>query len=407
VTFMTSANRFGIGIPFGALPVPGNPRVLTIGGLGYAEVLLNWVPISSGHYCVMVKIESAGYPPIYTYRNLDVTEDLKPGVTDVLTFSVANPKPVTATIDLVVINTCPGWTASVTPTGIINAAAGNMYTSTLRVTPPDPAVLGTGCHIDVQGWIGDELIGGIRKLDVPPVNLPHSDPPWLEKEISTIPTPPISGTLNQACIQLQNPLGFARVVTVTFREAVFGAGIPFTPITPTATYPFTLAPYSLQNYCVPWKPIASAVLHHCLQVILQQPGWQDQISQRNVDLVRRQPLGWDPSGVHVPFAIGNPFPFTSKLNINGILIGLNQWMPKFQPDPPPDLMPGEVWIGELQLVPAVQAAAPNAPHAGEATIAGDVARVDVEVSLNDQPYSGFSVDFAPPLNIYLPLVLKN
>ncbi len=102
VTFMTSPNRFGIGIPFGALPVPGNPRVLTIGGGGYAEVMLDWVPISSGHYCIMVKIESAGYPPIYTYRNLDVTEDLKPGVTDVLTFSVANPTAVTATINLVV-----------------------------------------------------------------------------------------------------------------------------------------------------------------------------------------------------------------------------------------------------------------------------------------------------------------
>ena len=49
-----------------------------------------------------MKIESAGYAPIYTYRNLDVTEDLKPGVTDVLTFNVANPTAVPATITLVV-----------------------------------------------------------------------------------------------------------------------------------------------------------------------------------------------------------------------------------------------------------------------------------------------------------------
>jgi hypothetical protein len=398
VTFMTSPNRFGIGIPFGALPVPGNPRVLTIGGGSYAEVILDWVPISSGHYCVMVKIESAGYPPIYTYRNLDVTEDLKPGVTDILTFSVANPHPVTETINLVVINTCPGWTASVTPTGII-AHPGNMYTSTLRVTPPDPAVLGTGCHIDVQGWIGTELIGGIRKLDVPPVNLPHSDPPWLEQEISTIPTPPISGTVNQACIQLQNPLGFARVVTVTFSEAVFGAGIPFTPF---KTQTFTLPPHSLQNYCVNWTPIASASMHRCLLVTLKQAGWQDQTSQRNVDLVRR-PIGWNPGGVHIPFSIGNPFPFTSKLNVNGILIGLNQWMPKFLPDPPPDLMPGEVYNGELMLVPAVQQ---NGPSVGEPSISGDAVRVDVSVYLNDLPQSGFSVDFAAPLQVYLPLIMK-
>ena len=81
VTFQTSPNNFGIGIPFSAIAVPGNPRVVTIGAHGYAEVVLDWTPVSSGHYCIAVKIESAGYPPIYTYRNLDVTEDLKPGVT--------------------------------------------------------------------------------------------------------------------------------------------------------------------------------------------------------------------------------------------------------------------------------------------------------------------------------------
>jgi hypothetical protein len=405
VTFMTSANRFGIGIPFGALPVPGNPRVLTIGGLGYAEVVLDWVPISSGHYCIMVKIESAGYDPIFTYRNLDVTEDLKPGVTDVLTFSVANPHTTPATIDLVVINTCPGWTASVTPTGII-ANPGIQYTSTLRVTPPNPAVLGTGCHIDVQGWIGDELIGGIRKLDVPPVNLPHSDPPWLEKEITTVPTPPISGTVNHVYIELNNPWPFQRVVTVTFSEAVFGAGIPFTPF---ITQVLTLPANSLQKYGVPWTPIAAASLHRCILVTLQQPGFQDQISQRNVDLVRRPPIGWDPGGVLVPFAIGNPFDFPSKLDLNGILIGLNKWKPQFTGpgggDPPLELGPHETWMGELQLVPAVQQNSPSAV-AAEPSISGDAVRVDVSVSLNDQPYNGFSVDFAPPLTMYLPIILR-
>ena len=125
----------------------------------------------------------------------------------------------------------------VNPPAIVNAVPGTIYTATLSVTPPNPAILGTACHIDVQGWIGNQLIGGIRKLDVPPVNLPHSDPPWLEKEITTVPTPPISGTVNQVYIELNNPWPFQRVVTVTFSEAVFGAGIPFTPF---ATKVFTL-----------------------------------------------------------------------------------------------------------------------------------------------------------------------
>ncbi len=401
VTFMTSPDRFGIGIPFGALLVPGNPRVLTIGGGGYAEVMLDWTPVSSGHYCIMVKIESAGYPPIFTYRNLDVTEDLKPGETDVLTFSVANPTAAVANINLVVVNTCPGWTAVVNPPVIVGAVPGTIYTATLSVTPPDPATLGTGCHIDVQGWIGDQLIGGIRKLDVPPVNLPHSDPPWLEQEISIVPTPPISGTVNQVCIELQNPLGFARQVTVTFSEAVFGAGIPFMSF---KTQMFTLPPYSLQKYCVNWTPIPSASLHRCILVELNQPGWQTQRSQRNVDIVRRPSVSWDPSGVHIPFSIGNPFPFTSTLKLNGILIGLNHWKPKFWPDPPPDLAPDQIWNGELQLEPMMQQNGPNAD--AEPSISGDAVRVDVSLSLNDQPYSGFSVDFAPPLNVYLPLIMK-
>ncbi len=406
VTFQTSPNNFGIGIPFGTLPVPGNPRVVTIGAHGYAEVHINWTPDKSGHYCILVKIENPNYPPIYTYRNLDVAEDLKPGVTDVLTFSVANPTAATANITLTVDNTCPGWTAVVNPAVIFNAVPGTIYTATLSVTPPNPAILGTACHIDVQGWIGDRLIGGIRKLDVPPVNLPHSDPPWLEKEITTVPTPPISGTVNHVYIELNNPWPFQRVVTVTFSEAVFGAGIPFTPF---ATQVFTLPANSLQKYGVPWIPIPSASLHHCLLVTLQQPGFQDQTSQRNVDLVRRTPIGWNPGSVHIPFAIGNPFPFTSTLHLNGILIGLNQWMPKFVGpgggDPPPDLGPHDMWIGELQLVPAVQQL--HGPVAITDTfISGDVARADVEVSLNDQPYSGFSVEFAPPLSVYLPLIMK-
>ncbi|MFN8597864.1 MAG: hypothetical protein U0559_16985 [Anaerolineae bacterium] len=398
VTFQTSPNRFGIGIPFSTLAVPGNPRVVTIGPAGYAEVVLDWTPVSSGHYCIAVKIESAGYAPIYTYRNLDVTEDLKPGVTDVLTFTVMNPTANPATIDLVVDNTCPGWSAVVNPPSIANAVPGVIYTATLSVTPPNPAVLGTACHIDVQGWIGTQLIGGIRKLDVPPVNLPHSDPPWLEQEISTIPTPPISGTVNQACIELQNPLGVSRQVTVTFKEADFGAGIGFTPF---ATQTFTLPPNSLQKYCVNWTPLPGGTLHRCLLVELDQPGWQTQRSQRNLDLVRRQPL-FDPSTVHIPFSIGNPFPYDSEVDLNGILIGLNQWMPKFVPDPPPDLPPGGLWTGELMLVPAVQ----HAPQAASPSFSGDVVRVDVELKLNGQPASGFSVEFAAPLKVYLPLIQK-
>jgi hypothetical protein len=402
VTFMTSPDRFGIGLPFGALPVPGNPRVVTLGPGATAEVQIDWTPISSGHYCIQVKVEGSGFQPIYTQRNLDVTEDLRPNVENVLPFKVANPTTTTATIDLVVDNTCPGWTAWVTPTQLLAVApfSADVRNAELHVIPPGGGSLGTSCHIDVQGWIGDHLIGGIRKLDVPPVHLPPSNPPWLEREISTIPTPPVLGATNQVCIELQNPLGFTRTVTVTFSAADFGAGVPFTPFT---TQSFDLPPFSLQKYCVNWTPSVSGTLHRCLLVTLQQPGFHDQRSQRNVDLVRRPP-GWNPSGVSIPFVVGNPLRYPGEVNLNGILIGLNNWMPQFDPPPPYMLEPGMTQNVMLHLVPAVLHV-PNAANA-DATIAGDAVRVDVSMSLNGEPYSGFSVDFAPPFSVYLPVVLK-
>jgi hypothetical protein len=403
VTFQTSPNRFGIGIPFSALVVPGNPRVVTLPPYATVEVGIDWTPLSSGHYCIQVKIEGVGFTPIYTQRNLDVTEDLRPGVTDVLTFAVMNPTANPATIQLVVDNTCPGWTAVVNPSSIATSP-GTIYTATLSVTPPNPATLGTGCHIDVQGWIGSQLIGGIRKLDVPPIPLPPGNPPWLEQEISTIPTEPISGTVNQLCVELQNPLAITREVTVTFNEADFGAGIGFTPIHPLpATHTFELPPHSLNKYCVDWTPMAGGTLHRCILIDLDVPGFQTQHSQRNLELVRRAPL-WNPGGVAVPFVIGNPHLYPSEVSLTGILIGLNNWMPQFDPAPPYMLGPGVTQNVMLHLVPAVQRA-PNMTNA-PAALAGDVVRADVTLLLDGEPSSGFSVEFTPPLNVFLPLILK-
>ena len=67
-----------------------------------------------------------GIAPVYTYRNLDLTEDLRPGVTDVLTFAVGNLTAAVATINLVVDNTCPGWSAVATPAQLINMAPGEV-----------------------------------------------------------------------------------------------------------------------------------------------------------------------------------------------------------------------------------------------------------------------------------------
>lgn len=420
VTFEASPNAFGIGIPFGPLPVANNPRLVTLppnsvnGGM--VEVKLDWVPVVSGHYCIRVKIENISLPgepayePVYTYRNLDVMEDLRPGVTDVLTFTVGNPTAAPANIQLVVANTCPGWAAVVNPAVLNNVAPGATQTATLSVTPPLVAQLGTACHIDVQGWIGDLLIGGIRKLDVPPVHLPPAEPFYMEKEIIVNPDPPVLNQSGQVCIELQNPMPTPRTVSVDFLWAAFGGGVPWTPI--SSLNNIVLPPNSFTQHCVPWTPtpVANGNLHRCLQVRLRQAGFIDQLSQRNVDLVQMTTGSFtDLSHLEIPFTIGNPEEFEQELQIDKILIGLNQALvnPKILPDPPPDLMPGELFQGRLifEILGDVAAAEVDAANAVGIFDYGDTARVEVTIKLNDKPVSGFAVELVQP-SIYLPIVTQ-
>ncbi len=402
VTFQaSSSNVFGIGLNYATLPAPGNPKVVTLPPLGQALVQIVWTPTTSGHYCIYVTVEGAGFQPILTAHNLDVAENLRPGVTDVLTFSVGNPTPNPADVLLVVDNTCPGWTALVAPSLLSNVGANDtdIRTAQLSVTPPLSVPLGTACHIDVQGWINGKLIGGIRKLDVPPVRLPPGDPWWEEKEISVNPDPPTAGQTISYCVELQNPLPFSRTVNLVYSYADFGAGIPFTPI---QTKTVTLPPNSIDKYCINWATSGSGTLHRCLLVTLKQPGFQDQRSQRNVDFVRPR-HGW--AGITVTFGIVNPAPFTRTLRLDPALIGIdpNLWKPHILPDPPPDLGPNQMGMFTFELVPAVTLLKADATPSSNGF--GDSSRVEVGVYLDDEPVGGFTLDYTP-INVFLPLVMK-
>ncbi|MBW7884799.1 MAG: hypothetical protein H3C34_19595, partial [Caldilineaceae bacterium] len=410
VTFESSPNNFGIGIPFGTLPAAGNPRVVTLPPFGIVEVKINWTPVKSGHYCIRVKIESPGRPAIFTYRNLDVMEDLRPGVTDTLTFSVGNPTAAVATVNLVVDNTCPGWVASVSPAQLLNMAPGEVRSATLSVIPPTDRPLGTACHIDVQGWIGDVLIGGIRKLDVPPVHLPPANPPWMEREIILIPDPPVLNQPGQLCIELQNPMPTPRVVNVEFRVAAFGAGIGFTPV--GSLNNLTLPPNSIGQYCINWTPtpVSGGSLHRCIQVRLSQAGFRDQFSQRNVD-VRRLSVGSlnELLKLNIPFTIGNPNDYTVPMDINKILIGLTPRVrPRITPDPPPELMAGQTidFMLGFEMVPGAEVAAAGALAEDDFALGyGDTARVEVALVLDGEEVGGFSVELENH-RLYLPAVRK-
>ncbi|BCX03012.1 MAG: hypothetical protein KatS3mg053_0950 [Candidatus Roseilinea sp.] len=412
VRFQASPDKFGIGLSFGdfatkTVTIPANSTVLVKTTTTFA---------APGHYCIQIRVDvqtQNGVVSIFTQRNLDVTEDLKPGVTDVLSFTVKNPESFAATINLVVINTCPGWTATVNPASV-TLPPGGTTTAQLLVTPPNLILLGSGCHIDVQGWLVDpttnlpKLIGGIRKLDVPPVRLPHPDIPWEEREISTRPDPAVAGQPAQICVELQNPLPFSRTVTLEYAVADFGAGIPFTPV---ATQTFTLPPNSIDKYCVPWTPAPGGTLHRCIRVTLKQPNYRDDHSQRNITIVRPLPGGF--GQIRISARITNPDGISHTLQLQTNLLGFYpSWQPDLRLDDgrplPSEIGPGQT-LGILigLLLPAQNMQAQNAEvAAANDPRVGDASSIQVNVLFDGASVGGFTVEFAPPAKVNMPILLK-
>jgi uncharacterized repeat protein (TIGR01451 family) len=399
VTFQLSPDKFGIGLTYNAIPVLGNPRVVTIPAGGIAEVRILWAPLVPGHYCIQVKVEGVGFAPIYTQRNLDVAENLQPGVEDTLKFKVGNPTDDNIDIVLVVDNTCPGWTARIDPVMFSNVAPGEVHTATLYVTPPSGgSLLGTACHIDVQGWNGSHLIGGIRKLDLPAVHLPQAEPPWAESEISVTPDPPVVGLPAKFCVELQNPLPEDREVELVYYVADFGAGVPFTKIDKMWV---TVPANSDNRYCLDWTPSAGGTLHRCLQIKLLQNGFLTQVSQRNIDLIRGKPG----VGSLVSFMVKNSQTYTRTLELRTDLVGIWGLVPTFNPSVPPEIDPGETISFTLELVEPAGLRIADGVSAFTNNSFGDIHQVNVGVYMDDDQVGGITVEYVA-YQIYLPVILR-
>jgi len=55
------------------------------------RVCVTWVPPFGGQFCARVTLETANHEPVWSQRNMDVSEVLIPGRPSTLVFPVGNP----------------------------------------------------------------------------------------------------------------------------------------------------------------------------------------------------------------------------------------------------------------------------------------------------------------------------
>ncbi len=337
VTVEFHLSTLGIGLIGNVIPAvgnPPNPQTVVIPPHSTIVACMTFLPSTPGHHCLSIKLSQAGVDGTpngyvtWSYQNLDVAEVLEPGLFTDVPIPVANPTAMTATISLVVNNTCPGWTATVSPTVLYNVGpnSGDVRVVVLTVTPP-VGPLGSGCHIDLVGYINGVLIGGVRKIDRPPTAPPITEPPYAEYEITANPDPPVVGQPTQLCVTLNNPTNITQTVDVGFDYADFGAGIMFTNIQTVTGV--VIPPNGTVTTCITWTPGAGGTLHRCIRIHLHQTGYHDVYSQRNLNLVEIDPRDFVLPGYELqlpPFVIHNPGPDPDPIILDYEMVGLHGFM---------------------------------------------------------------------------------
>ncbi len=422
VTAEFQLSTLGIGLAFNDIPsVSGpNPQTVVIPPHSTIDVCIKFIPSTPGHHCLAVKLTLPDGYVTYSRQNLDVSEVLQPTVPTDVIIPVGNPTAAPANIDLVVDNTCPGWTAFVTPTTLFGVLANDMDVRnvTLTVTPP-LGLLGTGCHIDLLGYINGTLIGGVRKIDRPPLAPPIQEAHYAESEISVNPVPPVVGQPTQVCATINNPTNTNQTVSLTFNWADFGAGIGFTPI--KIVNNVVVPAHGSKTVCITWIPASGGTLHKCIEVQIHQDGYNDIFSQRNLDLVRFN-LGHLFNGaqfVNLPnFIIHNPGPdpepFTFDLmqvGVPGLQFQLMDANGKVVPlGSEVQFKGGESQSFFLQVREAALTGSPSAVNARPSPLIGSESYVDVMPYSNGMPLmvdgnrSAVRFAFETPL-VYLPVVI--
>jgi hypothetical protein len=392
---------FNIGTPFQHIPTAANPQTVTIPPHSTIKSCIRWTPLTPGHKCFQIRISQAGYEDVVSYKNLDVSEHLRPGQEDDLVITVGNPKDFTADIQIAVYSGCPGWLAWTEPDILRDVPPGGVRNVTLKVVPPAAgATLGSGCYIDVETYINGELISGIRKVDLPPVHPPVGEPPYAESEITIRPDPPVVGQPAQICATLHNYAGVDQTVDLTLYAMDFGMGL--SPQEVGRLSGVVIPANTTIERCITWTPPPGSE-HRCLQIRIQQAGYNDIISQRNIENVRL------PGIVHLPlsydFKVGNTTGQTKTVQLNTKEIGLASGWSVSLDFNEVTLGPGQTVTNTMHIRSLSQAS--TVMQVDEEVLPGDAHLVAVEAFIDDQLIGGVLFEFeAEVRKIYLPIIMK-
>ncbi|MFH1086696.1 MAG: NEW3 domain-containing protein, partial [Chloroflexota bacterium] len=391
---------FGIGLPYSTAHIAPNPIAIFIPAHGAARGSTWWRPPDwRGKVCVEVKVEIEDNRPIYSRRNIDVGEPLRPGVPHALVFPVGSgpaTQPVTVTLGLKRL--LPGWEVALSRDILPNVKPAEFVTLTLTVTPPLGARLGSGQPIvDVEAYVDGRLIGGFRKLDVPPVPIhkPH-EKSYAESEIEINPDPPVQGQPSTVTVTVQNTSDVTRTVTLEFGWAHFGMGIPFTStgMVPPIV-PLTLGPAEAKTASVVWTPLLSGP--QCVEVrLLDASGvYEPQRSRRNVKVDQRPPCGQTKT---FTFTVHNDSNETATVDLGLITFNVPpDWVVTLNPSGSVQVGPGQ----DLIVTVTVYIPCPTTALAADRALqivrmqaeSGSVPTIDVEAYREGELVGGIELRF--------------
>jgi len=395
ITVTFAVANFGIGLPFHDI---ARPIAVTLPPNSIKRVCVTWVPPFGGHFCAQVTLQIPGHEPVWSQRNMDVSEILLPGRPSPYTFLVGNPTRQVVTVTLGKVLYQQDWDVALSQDTLTNMQPGEQRPVTLVVTPTVHALmpLDGAPVVDVEGYIGRQLIGGFRKIYRPPVpiHIP-GDPVYAESEIFVDPYPVQINMPTLLGAIVHNPTNVPQTITVTFSVAHFGIGMPFSItgiLTPTMVV--NVPPNGAARVSTRWIAQYRGLV--CVQIQLQSAGHDPIISRRNIDVGEPLKLGVPHSRI---IEVRNPL--TDIVTLTLALINHRpDWDVSITPTLFASVASGQVVTATLTVRPPAPSTDPDELKRQLAGLADGLPIADVEAYINGELIGGIRKIARPPIPLH-------